>query len=99
MVDQTGIEGNYDFAIDMSPDEMGGLMAQMKGAMVLSGAPMGGGAMAGGSPHGGPDGLPSAPEGGSLFQSIQSYGLKLEPKKTAMDMIAIDSAEKTPIEN
>lgn len=99
VVDQTGIEGNYDFAIDMSPDEMGGLMAQMKGAMVMSGAPMGGGAMAGGSPHGGPDGLPSAPEGGSLFQSIQSYGLKLEPKKTAMDMIAIDSAEKTPIEN
>lgn len=43
VVDQTGIEGNYDFAIDMSPDEMGGLMAQMKGAMVMSGAPMGGG--------------------------------------------------------
>lgn len=100
VMDQTGIEGNYDFAIDISADEMGGMMAQMKGAMMMAGAgPAPGGAVAGGPVHGGPDGLPPGPEGGSLFQSIQSYGLKLEPKKAAMDMIAIDSAEKTPTEN
>jgi uncharacterized protein (TIGR03435 family) len=100
VMDQTGIEGNYDFAIDISADEMGGMMAQMKGAMMMAGGgPAGGGAVAGGPAHGGPDGLPPGPEGGSLFQSIQSYGLKLEPKKAAMDMIAIDSAEKTPTEN
>jgi uncharacterized protein (TIGR03435 family) len=57
------------------------------------------GAVAGTPVHGGPEGLPPGPEGGSLFRSIQSYGLKLEPKKAAMDMIAIDSAEKTPTEN
>jgi uncharacterized protein (TIGR03435 family) len=104
VIDQTGIEGNYDFAIDLSQEEMGGMMAQMKGAMMMAGAPMGGGggaggAMAGGPAHAGPDGPPNAPEGGSLFQSIQSYGLKLEPKKAAMEMIAIDTAEKTPTEN
>jgi uncharacterized protein (TIGR03435 family) len=98
VIDQTGIEGNYDFAIDISPDEMGGMMSQMKGAMIV--APPVGGTVAGGPGpgHGGPE-APNAPEGGSLFQSIQSYGLKLEPKKTAMDMIAIDSAEKAPTEN
>jgi uncharacterized protein (TIGR03435 family) len=102
VVDQTAIEGNYDFAIDVSQEEMGGMMAQMKGAMMMAGGPGpmgGGGAMAGGPAHGGPDGPPNAPEGGSIFQSIQSYGLKLEPKKAPMDMIAIDSAEKTPTEN
>src|SRR5262249_30893882 len=101
VVDQTGIEGNYDFAIDISPEEMGGMMGQMKGAIMMAGGPGpgGGGAMVGGPAHGGPDGPPNAPEGGSIFQSIQSYGLKLEPKKAPMDMIAIDSAEKTPTEN
>jgi uncharacterized protein (TIGR03435 family) len=100
VVDQTGIEGNYDFALDISPEEMGGMIAQMKGAMVMAGGPAGGGGpMPGGPGHGGPEALPNAPEGGSIFQSIQSYGLKLEPKKAPMDMIAIDSAEKTPTEN
>jgi uncharacterized protein (TIGR03435 family) len=102
VVDQTGIEGSYDFAIDISPEEMSGMMAQMKGAMMMAGGPApmgGGGAVAGGPAHAGPDGPPNAPEGGSIFQSIQSYGLKLEPKKAPMDMIAIDSAEKTPTEN
>jgi uncharacterized protein (TIGR03435 family) len=100
VVDQTGIEGNYDFGIDISPEEMGGMMAQMKGAMMMAGGPAGGGGpMPGGPGRGGPEAMLSAPEGGSIFQSIQSYGLKLEPKKAPMDMIAIDSAEKTPTEN
>ncbi len=99
VMDQTGIEGNYDFAIDISADEMGGTMGQMKTVMMAGAGPAPSGAVAGTPVHGGPEGLPPGPEGGSLFQSIQSYGLKLEPKKAAMDMIAIDSAEKTPTEN
>ena len=100
VVDQTGIEGSYDFAIDVSPEEMGGMMGQMKGEMMRKGGPMdGGGPMPGGPGHAGPDGPLNGSEGGSIFQSIQSYGLKLEPKKALMDMIAIDSAEKTPTEN
>ena len=98
VMDQTGIEGNYDFAIDISADEMGGTMGQMKTVMMAGAGRRRGGAVAGTPVHGGPEGLPPGPEGGSLFQSIQSYGLKLEPKKAAMDMIAIDSAEKTPTE-
>jgi uncharacterized protein (TIGR03435 family) len=93
VMDETGIEGSYDFALDMSPAEMGN-MSMMKGAMEMA-RTMNAGAMAPGS--GG--GLPNAPEGGSIFQSIQGYGLKLEPKKAAMDVIVIDGGEKTPTEN
>lgn len=89
--DQTGIQGNYDFAIEMSPEEMVNMKSPIMMGAMAPGAKVGPGA--------GPDALPSAPEGGSIFQSIQQYGLKLEPKKAPMDMIAIDSAEKTPSEN
>ena len=50
VIDQTAIEGNYDFKIDMSPEEMGNMMSQMKGAMVAAGhgpGPAGGGPEAG----------------------------------------------------
>jgi uncharacterized protein (TIGR03435 family) len=95
VVDETAIAGNYDFGVDVSPDEMGNSMSQMR----MAAGPMMMGAGRGAPDHAGPDGPPNAPEGGSIFQSIQQYGLKLEPKKAAMDMITIDSAEKTPTEN
>ncbi len=95
VIDQTAIEGSYDFKIDMSPEEMGNMMSQMKGIMMAGPAGGHGPGPAGAAP----DGLPNAPEGGSIFQSIQQYGLKLEPKKAPMDIITIDNAEKTPSEN
>lgn len=96
VIDETHIEGNYDFALDISPEELSnnaGMrnMMSMGSAMASAGGP-------GGPGRGGPD-TPNAPEGGSIFQSIQSYGLKLEPKKASMEMIVVDSAEKTPTEN
>jgi uncharacterized protein (TIGR03435 family) len=99
VIDQTGIEGNYDFAVDVSPEEMGNMMAQMKAAGSMAMAARGGPAP-GGPAATGPEGPPNAPEGGgSVFQSIQQYGLKLEPKKASMDMIVVDTAEKTPTDN
>ena len=41
----------------------------------------------------------SDPSGGSIFESIQKLGLKLEPRKMQMDLIVVDGAEKTPTEN
>jgi uncharacterized protein (TIGR03435 family) len=96
VVDQTGIAGNYDFALDFSQEEMAGAMSQMRGTMMAGGMPPPGHVAPSAS---GPEGPPNAPEGGSVFQSIQQYGLKLEPKKAPMDIITIDSAEKTPTEN
>ncbi len=92
VVDQTGIAGNYDFELDIAPEDMGA----MKGMMVVRGA---GAGPAGPPPAAAPAETPSAPEGGSIFQSIQRYGLKLEPKKAPLDMIVIDGGEKTPTEN
>jgi uncharacterized protein (TIGR03435 family) len=99
VVDETGIGGKYDFAIDISREQM--VNMKTGGGMLMMGlqaAQAGGGGPAAGPGSGGPE-LPNAPEGGSLFQSIQQYGLKLEPKKAPMDIITIDSAEKAPSEN
>ena len=92
VVDQTGIDGRYDFDLDIAPEEIGA----MKGMMVMRGGPAG---AAGPPPGAGPAEIASAPEGGSIFQSIQQYGLKLEPKKAPLDMIVVDGGEKTPTEN
>ncbi|MBV8728637.1 MAG: TIGR03435 family protein, partial [Acidobacteriia bacterium] len=34
-----------------------------------------------------------------LFRAIQQLGLRLEPKRLPMDVIVVDSANKTPSEN
>jgi uncharacterized protein (TIGR03435 family) len=96
VVDQTAIAGDYDFAVDISQDDMANMRGMQKGGMMMMG---GGGGRGPDGPGPGAGAPPSGPEGGSVFQSVQQYGLKLEPKKTAMDMITIDSAEKTPTEN
>jgi uncharacterized protein (TIGR03435 family) len=95
VIDQTGIEGTYDFTLDISSDEMANMMAQMRASMPMMGAGRGGPGPGGG----GDQGPGNMPEAGSVFQSIQQYGLKLEPKKAAMDIVTIDSALKTPTEN
>lgn len=95
VVDQTGIEGLFDFSLSVSPEEMGSMMPPGAMGMMKAQAAAGGpGPEAGRGPE-----PPNAPEGGSIFQSIQSYGLKLEPKKAPVEMIVIDSADKNPVQN
>ena len=95
VVDQTGIEGNYDIALDVSMEEMVGMKKMAAGAPMgpmMAGGPGG----PGGGDHGpAPDAAPPA----SIFSSIQSLGLKLEPKKGPVDRIVVERAEKVPTEN
>jgi uncharacterized protein (TIGR03435 family) len=42
---------------------------------------------------------PKAPTGGSIFQSVQSLGLRLEKGKATIDAIVVEHIEKTPTEN
>src|SRR5262249_47737914 len=72
VLDMTGIQGNYDIALDVSMEDMAG----MKRGMGPGPGPMAGGP--GGGEHGpAPDSAPSA----SIFASIQQLGLKLDPRK------------------
>jgi uncharacterized protein (TIGR03435 family) len=41
----------------------------------------------------------SDPGGLSIFAAVQQLGLKLEPRKVAIDFVVIDHLEKAPTEN
>ena len=54
-----------------------------------------------GGDAGGPrEAVASDPSGsGSIMASIQSLGLKLEPRKLPLDLLVVDHIEKTPTAN
>jgi uncharacterized protein (TIGR03435 family) len=44
--------------------------------------------------------LPAGDAGLTVFRAVEEQlGLKLEPRKIAVDLFVIDHAEKTPVEN
>ncbi len=55
------------------------------------------------TPPPGAPGSPAAgasdPSGGSIFNTVQKLGLRLEARKSPIDTIVIDHIEKTPSEN
>jgi|SRR5271157_1622608 len=87
VVDMTGLKGGFDFTIDisryLSMDDMG---PRREG---------GGGGGAGGLR------LPdiSTIEAAAVMALREQLGLKLESKKSPIDMIVVDKAEKVPTEN
>ncbi len=89
VVDKTGISGQYDFVLEFTPDMQGGA-PRMAGLPPLPAIQI-------------PDGQQpnaSEPGGMTLVGALQQQlGLKLTSMKTAVDMIVIDKAEKTPSEN
>ena len=94
VVDQTGLKGTYQVALDLS-------MQDIQSAARAAGIAMPGMGAAGGAPGGGsPADVASDPSGGAtLFNSLQQLGLKLEPRKNQMDGLVVDSIEKLPTEN
>ncbi len=90
IVDKTGLTGKYHVTLDISMQELMNI-ARAAGAAVP--------ADAGGGDASKPAELASDPGGSSLFTSIQTLGLKLEPRKTPMAFIVVDSVEKMPTEN
>lgn len=87
VVDMTGIQGQYDFDLVFSPETMGGMPGGRPGPM----PPPGGGQ------H--PTADAPAESAGSIYESVQRYGLKLEPRKAPMEVVIVDQIEKTPTEN
>jgi uncharacterized protein (TIGR03435 family) len=85
VVDQTGLTGDYDFALEYAMDDT------MRGPGMMAPPPDGSG---GGAPP------PSDSTGPSLMSALQEQlGLKLEAKKGPIDLLVIDALEKVPTEN
>jgi uncharacterized protein (TIGR03435 family) len=87
VVDMTGIQGQYDFDLVFSPETTRGMQMAVRGPM----PPPGGGER---SPADAP-----VERAGSIYESVQRYGLKLEPRKAPMEVLVVDHIEKVPTEN
>ena len=90
IVDQTEMKGKYDVALDLTMEDMLNAARKMGVAVPAGGGP--GDAST-------PAELASDPGGSSIFKTIQSLGMKLEPRKVPLTFIVVDSVEKTPTEN
>jgi uncharacterized protein (TIGR03435 family) len=85
VVDQTGIQGRYNFDFTFTPETTQGIMPRMT-------MPPAGGA------ERPPADIP-AERAGTIFEAVEQYGLKLEPRKAPLEFLIIDHVEKTPTEN
>jgi uncharacterized protein (TIGR03435 family) len=92
--DETALKGNYQVALDLS---MADLMRVAQKAGV--GMPMPGAGGPGGAGAAAADAASDPGGGGSVFTAVQALGLKLEPKKQAVDTYIVDHVEKAPSEN
>jgi uncharacterized protein (TIGR03435 family) len=87
VVDLTGVNGSYDLAFDLSPEDYRTMLirAATAAGLVMS-----------------PDALRSldaSPTPPSLFDGLARFGLKLEAQKAPLDVLVVDSIRKTPTEN
>ena len=89
VVDMTDLKGEYQVGIDLSMEDMRNIAraSGMGGAMMLAGP----------APTGAP--AEASDPTSSIFTSVAQLGLKLEPRKSAIDLIMVDHLEKLPTEN
>jgi uncharacterized protein (TIGR03435 family) len=96
VVDQTGLKGNYQVAIDLSLADILAV-ARSQGMMPMGPhpeAPTSSGSSGASVP------AASDPTGGmTVYQSVEALGLKLEDRNAKVDQLIIDHIEKTPTEN
>ncbi len=89
VIDMTELKDTYDMKLEWTPDDReGGMMGGIK----MAGVPAGDHPPASESSD-----SPSAP---SLFAAVQEQlGLKLDPRKGQVDVVVVDSVEKSPTQN
>ena len=93
VIDETGLQGKYDMALDLSMDDL----RNAARAAGFGGMMMGGRGGRGGG--GGPAEAAADPSGSAIWATIQSFGLKLDSRKEPLEIIVVDHLEKTPTEN
>jgi uncharacterized protein (TIGR03435 family) len=86
VVDMTELKGNYDFKLEFSPEDFGAMMIR---AAVAAGVTLPPEALK----------LMDASNGDSLFNALETLGLKLERRKAPIEVMVIDHIEKSPSEN
>jgi uncharacterized protein (TIGR03435 family) len=86
IVDKTGLKGQFDFSFDINPEDYQPMLIRSAIAAGVSLPPQALRLL---------DGSSSA----SLSDALEQIGLRLEPRKEPLDVMVVDSANKTPSEN
>jgi uncharacterized protein (TIGR03435 family) len=86
VVDMTDLKGNYDFSMEFAPEDFRAMMIR---AAVAQGTVLP------------PQTLQLLEEssGDTLLNAVERLGLKLQPRKAPIEVLVIDQALRTPIEN
>jgi len=86
IVDMTELKGNYDFSMEMAPEDFRAMMIR---AALGAGVPL---------PPEAARRMESS-DSASLFSAVEGLGLKLEQRKAPLAVVVIDQMERTPVEN
>jgi uncharacterized protein (TIGR03435 family) len=86
VVDMTDLKGNYDFVLELTPEDFRamGIRAAIAAGVAIPPQVL--------------QQIESA-SGDSLSNALEKLGLKLESRKAPVEMLVIDHAEKTPADN
>ena len=96
VVDATGLSGKYEIEMDVATKDV---MGSRGSNIIMIGDPLSHGPAA--PPASGSHALESVsdPGGSSLPAALKKLGLKLQPKKMAVQQIVVDSGERRPTDN
>jgi uncharacterized protein (TIGR03435 family) len=86
VVDMTDLKGNYDFVLELSPEDFRAMGIR---SAIAAGVALPPQAIQ----------MAEAASGDSLTNALQKVGLKLDSRKAPLEVLVIDHAEKTPSEN
>jgi uncharacterized protein (TIGR03435 family) len=86
VVDQTGLTSTYDIALELTQEDFQALMIR---AAIAAGVTLPPQAMK----------ILDIASGDSMHEALAKVGLKLEATKAPIDLLVIDSVERTPSEN
>lgn len=86
VIDRTDLKGNYDFVLELSPEDFRAMGIRAAIAARVAMPPQ---AVQ----------MAEAASGDSLFSSVEKLGLKLESRKAPVEVLVIDHAEKAPTDN
>jgi uncharacterized protein (TIGR03435 family) len=86
VIDTTELKGNYDFTLQFTPEDFGAMMMRAVAAAGITLPPE---ALK----------LIDASNGDSLFNAVETLGLKLERRKAPIEVLVIDHIEKSPADN